>query len=338
LPTTPDPALDAEHFRRIVEAAPDGVVTVDGSGTIRFVNGRTEELFGYDRAELVGQPVELLLPPALRDRHIAERARYVADPHTRPMGVGLDLVARHRDGHEIPVEVSLSPLAPDSTIAVVRDVRARRDAERQLRSAEEHVRLLEDRERIARDLHDHVIQRLFAAGMALEAAKTRSDDAAVNERITRVVADLDDTIRQLRSVIFDLQDRGRAPTGLRARILDVIADARPALGHDPQLRFEGPVDTLGDAVSDHVLAVLREALSNVGRHADAARTDVFVGASAHELVLEVTDDGHGITDAQSSGHGLRNLEDRAAELGGSFVVGAAPAGGARLTWRVPLGN
>jgi signal transduction histidine kinase len=280
--------------------------------------------------------VELLLPPALRDRHVVERARYSADPHTRPMGVGLDLVARHRDGHEIPVEVSLSPLAPDSTIAVVRDVRARREAERQLRSAEEHVRLLEDRERIARDLHDHVIQRLFAAGMALEATMARSDDRDVNERITRVVGDLDDTIRQLRSVIFDLQDRGPAPTGLRARMLDVIADARPALGHDPRVRFEGPVDTLGDAVSDHMLGVLREALSNVGRHAGAACTDVFVGANAQELVLEVTDDGRGIADASSGGRGLRNLEDRATELGGSFAIGPAPGGGTRLRWRVPL--
>jgi PAS domain S-box-containing protein len=330
--------VDADDFRRIVEAAPDGVVMVDASGTIRFANGRMEELFGYDRDDLVGRPVELLLPPERRERHVADRARYVADPHTRPMGIGLDLVARHRDGHEIPVEVSLSPLDSDSTIAIVRDVRARREADAQLRSSEEHVRLLEDRDRIARDLHDHIIQRLFAAGMALEGAVARSNDEDVNDRVSRVVDDLDDTIRQLRSVIFDLQDRGRATSGLRARMLQVIAEARPALGHDPRVRFEGPVDTLGDAVTEHVLAVLREALSNVGRHSGAGSTDVFVAASAHGLVLEVTDDGDGATDAPAAGHGLRNLEERAAELGGSFELGAAPNGGTRLHWQVPLGS
>jgi two-component system sensor histidine kinase DevS len=332
-------ALDAERFRAVVEAAPDGVVIVDATGAIRFANGRMVDLFGYDRADLVGQPVERLLPPSVRERHVHDRARYVADPHTRPMGIGLDLVAVHREGHEIPVEVSLSPLDADTTIAVVRDVSARRFADAQLRTAEEHVRLLEDRDRIARDLHDHVIQRLFAAGMALEGAVARSADAAVNERVTRVVDDLDDTIRQLRSVIFDLQDRGRgAPIGLRAQMLGLVADARATLGHDPRVRFEGPVDTMGDSVSTHVLAVLRELLSNVGRHAGATATDVHVVATAHELVVEVTDDGTGPSDTGGSGHGLRNLEERATALGGSFELVALPEGGTRACWRVPVAS
>ncbi len=330
-------ALDGGRFRAVVEAAPDGVVMVDGSGAIRFANGRMEELFGYDRAELVGKPVEMLLPPSVHERHVRDRARYVAEPHTRPMGIGLDLVALHRDGHEIPVEVSLSPLDADTTIAVVRDVSARRLAEAQLRTAEEHVRLLEDRDRIARDLHDHVIQRLFAAGMALEGAVARSTDAAVNERVMQVVDDLDDTIRQLRSVIFDLQDRGRdAPVGLRAQMLGLVADARATLGHDPRVRFEGPVDTMGDAVSTQVLAVLRELLSNVGRHAGATATDVHVVATGQELVLEVDDDGTGPSDSPGGGHGLRNLEERATALGGTFQLVAGPGGGTRACWRVPL--
>lgn len=331
--------LDTEHLRRIVEAAPDGLVMVDGSGTIQFANGRMEDLFGYQADELVGRQVELLLPPSLHDRHVVHRARYRADPHTRPMGIGLDLVARHRDGHEFPVEVSLTPLDSESTIAVVRDVRARREADAQLRSAEEHVRILEDHDRIARELNDHIIQRLFAAGMVLEGAVARSNDERLNDRVTRVVDDLDDTIRQLRSASFDLQGRGPTPDGLRARILQVIADASPALGHDPRVRFEGPVDTLGDAVTEHVLAVLREALSNVGHDSNGGCTDVFVAASAHELVLEITDDGDGdrAPAAGATGHGLRNLEERAAELGGSFELGSAPHGGTRLHWQVPLG-
>ena len=331
------PEHDAERFWRIIEAAPDGFVMVDLTGMIVLVNAQTERLFGYDRAELVGQPVEMLLPGPVRSTHVVERDRYIVHPHTRAMGIGLDLVGLHRGGHEFPVEVSLSPLDDESIIAVVRDVRARRDAEALLRSAEEHVRLLEDRDRIARDLHDHVIQRLFAAGMALEGAVGRSDDADVNARVTSVVDDLDDTIRQLRSVIFDLQDRGRdRSVGLRSELLGVVADARPALGHEPRVRFVGPIDTMGDAVSEHVLAVLREALTNVGRHAQASATDVHVVATADEFVLDITDDGVGPPETPSVGDGLRNLERRAAELGGTLAFGPGPNGGSRFHWRIPL--
>ncbi len=329
---------DAERFWRIIEAAPDGFVMVDACGTMLLVNVQTERLFGYGRDELVGHPVEMLLPPQLRTIHEADRASYATDPHTRPMGIGVDLVGRHRDGHEFPVEVSLSPLDTERTIAVVRDVTARRSAEHLLRTAEEQVRLLEDHERIARDLHDHVIQRLFAAGMSLEAVVSRSDDAEVTSRVARVVDDLDDTIRQLRSVIFDLQDRGRAgSSGLRSELLRVVAEARPALGHDPRVRFDGPIDTMGEVVAEQVLAVLREALTNVGRHAHATATDVHVVAAPDTFILEVTDDGVGVADlATGTGHGLANVTGRAADLGGSFEIGPGPESGTRLRWQVPL--
>jgi PAS domain S-box-containing protein len=333
----PRDAEDAERFWRIIEAAPDGFVMVDATGTILLVNQQTERIFGYARDDLLGQPVELLLPRHLRTTHESDRARYNADPHTRPMGVGIDLVGLHRDGHEFPVEVSLSPLDADRTIAVVRDVSSRREAERQLRSAKEHVRLLEDRERIARDLHDHVIQRLFAAGMSLEGVAARSDDVEVTGRVARVVDDLDDTIRQLRSVIFDLQDRDRATaSGLRSELSRVLAEARPALGHEPRVRFEGPIDTMGDRIAEQVLAVLREALTNVGRHAQATSTDVRVVAGPDEFVLEVIDDGVGIDPAPRTGHGVPNVEQRAHDLGGSCELGPGPQGGTRLRWRVPL--
>jgi len=216
----------------------------------------------------------------------------------------------------------------------VRDITARRDAEVKLRAAEENVQLLEERERIARDLHDHVIQRLFAAGMALEGSVARADPD-VAERIARVVDDLDDTIRQLRSVIFDLQDHQRG-SGLRAEMLRVTAEARPALGFKPRIRFEGPVDTLGRSIAEHVLAVLREALSNVARHAHATTVDVRVVAASREFRLEVSDDGVGVGAEPRGGNGLHNLAERAEGLGGSCTIGRGPAGGAVLEWRIPL--
>ncbi len=325
---------DAAMFWGILDAAPDGFVMVDGTGTIALVNRQTEAIFGYDRAALIGRPVEHLLPEEARQRHLSHRARYATDPHTWPMGVGFDLVGRRSDGKEFPVEVSLSPLGDDGTIAVVRDITARREVELTLRAAEENVQLLEERERIARDLHDHVIQRLFAAGMALEGSVARADPD-VAERITRVVDNLDDTIRQLRSVIFDLQDRQRSPSGLRAEMLRVAIEARPALGFEPRMRFEGPVDTLGRPFAEHVVAVLREALSNVARHAHATTVGVRVVAESGEFRVDVVDDGIGTNGEVGTGNGLRNLADRAQDLGGTCALRCGPLGGSTLEWRIP---
>ena len=140
---------------------------IDGSGAIVLVNRQTEELFGYDRADLLGQSVEILLPERYREVHTAHRAHYQVEPRTRPMGAGLSLLGRKRDGTEFPIEISLSPLVvggAHGAIAMVRDITDRLESERLLHEAAEALQLLEDRERIARDLHDLVIQRLFAAG------------------------------------------------------------------------------------------------------------------------------------------------------------------------------
>ncbi len=180
-----------------------------------------------------------------------------------------------------------------------------------------------------------MIQRLFAAGMALEGSIARADPD-VAARITSVVDDLDDTIRQLRSVIFDLQDREHRTSGLRAEMLRVAAEARPALRFEPRIRFDGPVDTLGRSIAEPVLAVLREALSNVARHAQATTVDVRVVAASGEFRIEVVDDGVGADDALRTGNGLRNLSERAQDLGGTCALVRGPAGGSILEWRIPL--
>jgi protein-histidine pros-kinase len=132
-----------ERFHGLLEATPDAIVVCDASGRIQLVNSQVEVLFGYPRAELIGQPVEMLLPSALHVRHVRHRAGYVADPHTRPMGSGLELYARTRDGREVPVEISLSPLASEGELlvtAVIRDISARRAAEAALRESERRLR------------------------------------------------------------------------------------------------------------------------------------------------------------------------------------------------------
>lgn len=312
------------------------MVIVDGDGTIVLVNHQLVALFGYERAELLGQSVDVLLPTSLRDTHREHRDAYATAPRTRAMGTGRALVGRRADGSEFPVEVSLGPVTADSgtfVVAAVRDITERLAIDERLQRAAQDVRVLEDRDRIARDLHDTVIQRLFAAGMSLQAASSIVDAPDLRRRLDGVVDELDETIRELRTAIYELHQRSIDTDGLRQRITQVVADA-PLTGADPTLRLEGAFDAVPPEQAEQVLAALREALSNVARHAGASTVAITVEAGA-ELVLRVRDDGVGIVDDAAPGNGLANLEARASRLGGSFSVTAPPGGGTDLEWRVP---
>ena len=204
------------------------------------------------------------------------------------------------------------------------------------RSDAQRLALFEDRDRIARDLHDLVIQRLFATGMSLQGAASLIPDAEAAERVQRAVDDLDDTIRDIRSAIFSLQSRGEAePTRLRTRILSVVEEMTDSLGFAPALRLAGPLDSRVPAgVAGQMLAALREALANVAKHAQASRVDVAVEAGP-DLVLTVRDDGVGLGETTRRS-GLANLTERAAGSGGAMRVATAAGGGTELEWRVPL--
>jgi signal transduction histidine kinase len=202
----------------------------------------------------------------------------------------------------------------------------------------QRVSVLHDQERIARDLHDTVIQRLFATGLSLQAAARQTDEPATS-RLMSAVDDLDDTIRQIRTVIFGLErSAAGAPTSLRGRLLEVCAEASRVLGFEPAIRFDGPIDVaVGGTDASDVVPVVREALSNVARHAGASRVDVEVTVADGQLSVVVTDDGRGLGDrAPSGGHGVENLRARAARRGGAFELGDGAAGGTTLRWSVPL--
>jgi signal transduction histidine kinase len=205
------------------------------------------------------------------------------------------------------------------------------------RAEQQQSIMLEERERIAADLHDHVIQRLFAAGLTLQGVAVGLPQGRDAQRIAGTVDDLDATISQIRNTIFRLQRLPRQrESGVRGRVLDVIDDVARALGFQPTIRLSGPLDYLlaGDTVVEDLIAVIREALTNVARHADAASAAVDLTAGADHLVLTVEDDGRGI---ESGGHrsGLANMQRRAEHHGGSLTVSSRAPSGTRLTWSVP---
>jgi two-component system sensor histidine kinase DevS len=457
------PVAGDDVMRAIVDAAPDGVVLADQSGTILLVNRQAEELFGYDGPSLLGRSVDELLPERLRQVHGAHRTRYRAEPRTRPMGVGQTFFGRRADGTEFPVEVSLSPFTigdqlriiamvrdvserlaiesearrvkdilnatrdavlifdadtlrfvyvnqgavdqvgysaaellemtmlhispefdeprlralldplqrgeqssvmfttvhrrrdgtdipveiilqasdiqdgkPRAFVKIVRDVTERLADELRLREAEQSLRLVEERDRIARDLHDVVIQRLFAVGLTVQGVHGRSSDPEASQRLAGVVDELDETIREIRSVIFSLQSGMMGPRpGLRAEVTRVIAEERGVLGFEPRVMFDGVIDAAPDRVAEQLLPTLREILSNVGRHAAASSVLVSV-TGGDALTLRVEDDGIGIGDDPEYGNGLKNIRKRAAELDGSCEVTSAPGAGTTVEWSVPM--
>ncbi|MEY2404378.1 MAG: hypothetical protein QOD38_1929 [Acidimicrobiaceae bacterium] len=199
--------------------------------------------------------------------------------------------------------------------------------------------LVEDRERIARDLHDTVIQRLFATGLSLQgtARLVRSDAESAVSRIEGAVDDLDLTVKHIRSAIFGLESsRPVSGKGLRDRVLGLARQVAGALGFEPRCFFDGPVDNgVSDEVAAELLATLREALSNVARHAQATRVDVELVVT-DQVMLRVIDDGTGPPASTAQrGHGLKNMEARAAAHEGAFELRAGPGGGTVLEWRVP---
>ncbi len=195
--------------------------------------------------------------------------------------------------------------------------------------------LIDDRDRIARDLHDRVIQRVYAVGMGLQEATRSSDLQQVLRRVDKSVDDLDATINDIRTSIYELGDDTMLG-GLRHGVLELASELAPLLGARAEVRFLGPIDsTVSQRTADHVLAVVREGLTNAGKHAGATRYAVLVKAK-DDLTLEVADDGVGFdVDHVTSGLGLANLRHRAQKLGGTFNVSSSPEG-TRLIWRVPL--
>lgn len=211
----------------------------------------------------------------------------------------------------------------------------------QARAEHERLALLEERDRIGRDLHDLVIQRLFATGMVLQGAGRLTTNPEVRDRVGRAVDELDQTIREVRSTIFALHHASEGG-GLRSHVLQEVAAGSGALGFEPTVRFDGPIDsTVSDDVREHIIAALREALSNAARHAEATQVRVSLSVESDEVVLIVTDNGLGLPSDAGRRSGLANLAGRAEVSGGRFSVEPVPdqhgaTRGTRVTWRAPI--
>jgi two-component system sensor kinase FixL len=336
--------LSSDEYKAIFEASPDGFLVVDKDGVIRAANPRVEELFGWTSEELAGQSVDMLVPETVSGSHEAHRSRFVGDPHNRPMGVGLDLRGRRKDGSTFPVEISLSPWAPSDgemrIICTVRDVsdyrRLQNFSEGALRATEE------ERQRIARDLHDDTAQRLATLILRIRRLALEPDAdarAALLEDIRDEVVDATEGVK-------------RMARGLRPPEIEELGLALAITAHVRSLRegadFEvdtelGVVDQeLGDTAKLALYRIVQEALSNARRHAQTDEALVRLYLEGGRVVAEVVDRGRGFLASRAlergGGLGLVGMRERATMVGGMLTIDSVPGEGTCVRVTVPRQN
>ena len=330
------------RFRDLLESAPDAIVIVDGHGRILLANNQTSVVFGYRPGELVGQQVELLMPEGLRAAHEQHRADFAAAPATRPMGARLNLLGRRKDGSVFPCEISLSPLHAENGLvvtAVIRDVTERRRLEEERQRLRAETVAERARQRMAMDLHDGIIQSIYAVGLNLEAAaddlRTNPDDVA--DRIDEAIDKLNDTISDIRAYIMELRP---------ARFSGEIAESLAGIAHE--FRVNSLIDTTIDVSSNlpplsaeggsALFHIAQEALSNIHKHARASAVEIRLHEVGGAVRLIIADNGAGFDPAAArteEHHGLRNMASRARAAGGTLNIESTPQTGTRIRVEIP---
>ena len=321
----------------MIDATHDGVFMLDAETlTFTYVNHGAEVQLGYTGAELLA-----MSPLHITPDYDESRFRALLEPLLSGEFESYTFTTMHRrrDGHDVPVEITLdypSPVDPRQqrvVVALVRDITVRLATEAGVRRNESRLRVLQDRERLARDMHDIVIQRLFAAGMGLQAVVGSITDAHVEQRVSDTVDELDRTIADLRVAIFELTNVSASTVA--EQIDEVIEHAAVQLAFAPTIVIDGDVDSIPAELREHLVPALTEALSNVARHARAATVSIALRIDSETISLTVVDDGVGIGSTGTRGNGLDNLAARAHEVGGTVSIQSHPDRGTTLTWTTP---
>jgi PAS domain S-box-containing protein len=338
-----------ERFAALLDTAPDAVVIIGADGRIAYVNRQTEELFRYERAELLGEPLEKLLPKRFRERHVEHRAAYFADPRTRPMGFGLELAGLRRDRTEFPIDISLSALETEDGVvatAFIRDM-TRRQAQTELERhlAERRAVLAhlvnageEERRRIASDIHDDSIQAITAAGMRLQILRRRIGDPEQLALLDDLERTIQLSIERLRHLLFELRPPALDRDGLSSALRLYLDQIRQQV----QLRYAIDDRLVSQPLPETRLILYRiaqEALTNVRKHARAESVRILLDRRPEGYLVRIADDGIGFAggeEATGPGHiGLVAMRERAELAGGWLRIDSRVGVGTTVEFQIP---
>jgi PAS domain S-box-containing protein len=343
-------AHSEEMLRGIFDYAPDTMVVVGREGRIERVNAQVERIFGYRREELIGQRVEILLPERFRQQHEQHRGDYLADPHVRPMGLGLVLYGRRKDGGEFPVEIMLSPVEAGTNrlvIAVIRDITRRRNDEAALQEYAERMKALSrsllavqeaERRRLALELHDEIGQILTGLKLKLEMS-ARLSHGTTHESLLEAQAIVNELMARTRQMSLDLRPATLDHLGLLPALLRHIRQYTSQTQVRVDLRHSGLEGRrFAPELETTVFRIVQEGLTNIVRHSGMEEAWVRIWADQHALAVQIEDHGTGFAPeamlAASQSSGLSGMRERALLLGGHFAVESPPPSqprGVRLT-------
>jgi PAS domain S-box-containing protein len=326
-----------EKFRGIVEAAPDGIVLVNPGGQISMINPQTEHMFGYAQQELIGQPVEILVPDRFRSEHINHRSAYSKRPVARAMGKGMELYAVRKDGSELPVEISLSPIETvDGTVILttIRDLAERKQLAEQIRWAS----VLEERSRMARDVHDTLAQGFTGIVLNLEAAEEEAENLSeeVRHRIRRARDVARQSLEEVRGSILALSSSLPVRGDLANSLREFVARYSSIIKTRVSFSVQGTPRHLDLAIEENLLRIAQQATDNALKHARASSIRIELAYDETTVQLTITDDGQGFGVKKAGpGSGLSGMRERAKEIGGKFELKSRPGKSTRVAVKIP---